>query len=58
MDSLLESVWLRRRRHLDTDCQAETRNGKLIKLEGFGRRSYRLTEVISLTRNLEGRTTN
>jgi hypothetical protein len=22
MDSLLESVWLRRRRHLDTDCLA------------------------------------
>lgn len=28
MDSLLESVWLRRRRHLDTDCLAANENEK------------------------------
>lgn len=30
MDSLLESVWLRRRRHLDTDCLAAMWNKKII----------------------------
>jgi hypothetical protein len=30
MDSLLESVWLRRRRHLDTDCRAVKKKRKVI----------------------------